>query len=94
MLLEYLNGKDRIKLAVGVGRGCNVRGSALDPSQVGTASLRRRDLAEAYIDRADPPRCADKLGCFTRKIPPRRNPALIPARQSADLAHREQYRGG
>jgi hypothetical protein len=70
VLLEYLNGKDRIKLAVGVGRGRNVRGSALDPSQVGTASLRRRDLAGAYIDRADSPRCADELGCFTRKIPP------------------------
>ena len=70
VLLEYLNGKDRIKLAVGVGRGGNVRGSSLDPSQVGTATLCRRDLAGAYIDRADSPRCADELGCFTRKIPP------------------------
>jgi hypothetical protein len=70
VLLEYLNGKDRIKLAVGVGRGRNVRGSSLDPNQVGTATLRRRDLAGAYIDRADSPRCTDKLGCFTRKIPP------------------------
>src|ERR1700724_1013047 len=55
---------------------------------------RRGHYRGAYIDRADPPRSADKLSCSTRKIPPAATPALIPARQSADLAPREQYRGG
>ena len=68
-ILEHLHGKNGIKLGVAVWRRRNIAFAAFDPSHIGAASSRCRDLVRANVDGTDPIRAADKLGHLTRIIP-------------------------
>jgi hypothetical protein len=61
-ILKRLNGKNYIELGVPVRRRCNIRLTAFNPSELGTASLRCGNLILADVDGANATLRPDKSG--------------------------------
>ena len=67
-ILQRLNGQNDIKLGVPVRRRCNIRLAAFNPSELGTAGLRCRNLVGADVDRGHATPRPEKSGGLKRVI--------------------------
>jgi hypothetical protein len=67
-ILKRLHRKNDIELGVSIRRRCDIRLPAFDPSELGTASFRYRNLVGTDIDGADLTRRPDKSAGLMRVI--------------------------
>ena len=67
-IFKRLNGENDIVLGVPVRRRGNIRLTAFDPSELGTASVRCRNLVAADVDGGDAAPRPDKSGGLKRVI--------------------------